>query len=251
MIKLYDQVPRVYSEISRDFQYLSWLINIMLNYVKHNVDSIYDLPSTEIDPRLTELLAITLGFKIKRNYDKDQLAALVSIIPSMLKYKGTIKAIKMAGDALIKASGAAGTFDCEVEDNNLIAVLPKDLIDTTLFLDILPYILPAGMTCRIVRRTQERPPLDSIELRYDDILYGNWYEDVSWDADNQISTGVSGLFDINSDRNTIFTNYTNENMPKLNTGMAQNTVIPMLGSVMEDPKSERNLTTKQEEKSNK
>ena len=76
MIKFANQVPSVYPSASRDFQYLGWLIDIVLNSVKHNVDDLYDLPNNQADIKLTELLALTLGFKVKRNYDQKQLSAL-------------------------------------------------------------------------------------------------------------------------------------------------------------------------------
>ena len=71
MIKFREQVPSVYTNASRDFQYLSWLIDVVLNSVKHNVDTIYDLPNVKHDAKLSELLAMTLGFKVKRNYDQN------------------------------------------------------------------------------------------------------------------------------------------------------------------------------------
>ena len=109
MINLSSQVPSIYPKASRDFQYLGWLTDIVLNSVKHNVDSLYSLPLTAGNTRLTELLAMTLGFTIKRNYDKKQLSALVSVLPSILKYKGTEKAIVIAAEAIIKASGTGGS----------------------------------------------------------------------------------------------------------------------------------------------
>lgn len=169
MIDVYNLVPSVYPTISRDFQYLSWLINIVLNSVKHNVDDLYDLPKSQNNPQLTELLALTLGFKVKRNYDQAQLAALVSVIPSLLRYKGTKKAIEMAGAALMNAAGSTEMFDCHLEDNCLKVLLPKDLIDTNLFMDLLPYILPAGVTCEVVRKSQAYKEV-STEIEYFDKL---------------------------------------------------------------------------------
>ena len=227
MIKFHNIVPSVYSNVSRDFQYLGWLINIVLNSVKHNVDDIYHLPNVKADPRLTELLAMTLGFKVRRNYDQKQLAALVSIIPYILKYKGTKKAVMIAGEALITASGSTGVFECEVKDNVLEVLLPKELIDTTLLIDLLPYILPAGMSCRIVRRTQEKEDINTL-LYLQDSPIARWYADVGWDVSEQKDTGISGLFDIDSEKETIFTNYTNSG--ELNAGLLSNLVIPILGS---------------------
>lgn len=241
MIQFYDQVPSIYTNASRDFQYLSWLINIVLNSVKHNVDDIYDLPNTKADPRLTELLAMTLGFKVKRNYDQKQLATLVSIIPSILKYKGTEKAIRMAGEALITASGTRASFDCEMSGNMLKVILPKDLVDTTLFVDLLPYISPAGITCRIVRKNQIQETLKT-EVGYDDVLQAKWYKDLSWSDETNDLYGLAGLFEPGS--KPILANYSNKpGEPHiLNTGLLSNTIIPMLDSSIYGPTADIDFT---------
>jgi hypothetical protein len=153
MIKFRDQVPLIYTSASRDFQYLSWLINIVLNNVKHNIDDIYKLPTDITDSKLTELLALTLGFKVKRVYEQKQLRALVSILPSIMKNKGTEKAVKLAGEALVCAAQAEGEVSCKMVDGILEIQLPKELIDIALFIDLLPYILPAGIPCHLVRKT--------------------------------------------------------------------------------------------------
>lgn len=242
MIKFHEQVPSVYSDASRDFQYLGWLINIVLNSVKHNVDDLYDLPNTKADPRLVELLALTLGFKIRRNYDQKQLAALVSIIPSILKYKGTKKAITMAGEALLTASGSIATFDCYVKENCLIVTLPKSLVDTTLFADLLPYILPAGMTCRIQRFDQQSSSVNPIEVAYDDVLYASWQKDLSWDTAKNTSAGLATMFDVDDpNKQPTFANYSNyidHSDCELNTGLLDNSVIPLLESALSEAKAD-------------
>lgn len=228
MINFYNQVPSIYTNASRDFQYLSWLINIVLNSVKHNVDGLYELPNTKTDTRLAELLAMTLGFKIRRRYNQEQLAALVSIIPSILKYKGTITAITLAGMALINASGAIGDFSCEKKDSTLIVTLPKELIDINLFMDLLPYILPAGMTCHIIRNTQNKEDFET-KVYYDGKLQAAWYPELEWNKDNQAFSGLAGLYPLDADAKNIpiFGNFVNiDNVHELNEGMLFNTVIP-------------------------
>ena len=135
MISIKNQVPSIYYDASRDFQVLGHLYEVVLNYVKTNADMLYLLPSgiTE-DTRATELLATTLGFKLRRNYDKAQLAALVSIFPQLLKIKGTLRAVNLAGDALVKASGVPGMFASEIKDHVLTIRIPIELSDITLFL---------------------------------------------------------------------------------------------------------------------
>lgn len=154
MINIKNQVPGIYYEASRDFQVLGHLYEVVLNYVKTNADMLYLLPNgIEADTRSIELLAMTLGFKLRRNYDKAQLAALVSIFPQLLKLKGTKRAIDLAGNALVKASGVPGTFLSEMKDYVMTIKIPIELSDITLFTDLLPYILPFGIRVSIVRTT--------------------------------------------------------------------------------------------------
>lgn len=232
MINFYNQVPSVYPTASRDFQYISWLVNIVLNYVKHNIDDLYELPHANIDQKLAELLALTLGFKVKRNYEQKQLAALVAILPSILKYKGTEKAVTMAAEALITASGASGTVNCKVDGARLIVTLPS-LLDTTLFLDLLDYILPAGMTCRIVRKDQTNETLKT-KVKYSDEFIKAICEDLDTDYTTNLATGLAMLFDVDNITKDSFTtaNFAevtdDDNKLVLNTGLLTNTVIPVI-----------------------
>lgn len=238
MIDLYNQVPVIYNAASRDFQYLSWLVNVVLNSVKHNIDDMYDLPNVKADPMLIELLAQTLGFKVRRNYDQKQLIALVGVIPYILRYKGTKKAIVMAVQALITASNAQCTFDedehCRVVGKNTLELtLPKELVDVTLFTDLLPYILPAGMTCKIIRRTQLNVPYGT-NLVNDSILRARWHEAIDFDNSSKYVKGLSSMFSPGEDT-PVFTNYRSVyddaghvSGYTLNEGLLDNNVIPSL-----------------------
>jgi hypothetical protein len=238
LIKFQDQVPSIYPSASRDFQYLSWLINIVLNSVKHNVDDLYDLPNSKSDPRLTELLAMTLGFKIRRNYNQEQLQALVAALPRILKYKGTKTAVDMAGNALIAAAGAIGNFDSEVKGGELIVTLPKSLIDISLFTDLLPYILPAGMTCHIVRKNQVNRDYDTKLVQQNSML-AEWVPDLDWDDTKYTMTGLANMFNTGYSSEP-FANFIDKNGERplndmlidsnriLNTGLLDNNIIPAL-----------------------
>ena len=232
MINFYDQVPSIYINASRDFQYISWLINIVLNSVKHNVDDIYNLPNVSADPNLTELLAMTLGFKVKRKYNHLQLYTIVSILPSILKLKGSIEAVNLLGKALIKSSGAVGMFSCEVKNNCLEVLLPEELVDTTLFMDLLPYILPAGITCRIVRKTQIETDTKRTDLSHEDLLQAAWYKDVEFNESTQLLEGLSAMYDIDTNSNPVFSNYGNKHDEslELTAGLLDNNIIPILDS---------------------
>lgn len=223
MIKLKDQVPSVYTSASRDFQYLGWLIDIVLNSVKHNVDSLYGLPNAKVDTRLAELLAMTLGFKVKRNYDQKQLAALVEALPRILKYKGTKYAVDMAGEALIAASGAVGSTLSEVVGCELRVTLPTTLVDVSLFTDLLPYILPAGMTCRIIRSDAKRTAALT-KVGYMDTLVATFIPDVEFSTAG--IRGLATMYNIqNENEITTFANYLNNDKNTPNLGLLTNSVI--------------------------
>ena len=77
MIKLQDYTPEVYYKSSRDFQFIGRLYDLVLNYVKTNADSIYYNPlSDNSNQGMTELLALTLGFRSKYHYTTKQLRAI-------------------------------------------------------------------------------------------------------------------------------------------------------------------------------
>lgn len=242
MIKFYEQVPSIYSNASRDFQYLCWLIDIVLNSVKHNVDGLYELPNTTADTKLTELLAMTLGFKVKRNYDQKQLAALVAVLPRILKHKGTKTAIEMAGKALIATSGAVGSITVEVSKGELSVKLPKNLVDVSLFTDLLPYILPAGMACKVIRTDVVDRSYET-RFNYNDTAIAATVPDFDWDGKNY--TGLSNMFGIPGEPIFAnFKNYDNTSTPIPNIGLLDNSIIPMLAPV-QGPTEDSNHETEE------
>lgn len=237
MIKFQEQVPSIYTSASRDFQYLSWLINVVLNSVKHNVDDLYNLPNTKADPRLIELLAMTLGFKVKRNYNLQQLSALVAVLPIVLKYKGTVIAVEMAGKALVAASGATGDFVIENTTNGeLLVILPETLVDISLFTDLLPYILPAGMTCHIQRTAQIKGNITT-KVAYYDAMLVKMLPDLGWDGDAQVNIGLARLFSTGTEDISTLANFQNGDIDQFTAGLMNNTIIPSLTETLADPKT--------------
>lgn len=152
MIQLQKYTPDVYYNHSRDFQFIGRLYDIVLNSVKTNVDLLYNLNNSDnFNNKLIDLLTMTLGFRSKHNYSTKQLVALCSIFPTILKNKGNIQAVKLAGQTLLNAEGITEPFDCELVGYTLYLFIPKKLSDLNLFRDLLDYILPAGITCEMSR----------------------------------------------------------------------------------------------------
>ena len=177
MIKLQELTPSVYYEQSRDFQFIGRLYDIVLNYVKTNADNLYTLPiGKNMDEKLLNLLAFTLGFQSKHHYNSKQLLAICSVLPLILKHKGSLNAILIAVNSILYAEGINQALDYEFKDNNLVLYLSPDLSDLTLLKDIMIYILPAGIGCDMIKEIQSVNKIETILTTKDEVTV---YKDVA------------------------------------------------------------------------
>lgn len=157
MIRLQDMTPDVYYNQSRDFQFIGRLFDVLLNSTKTSTDLIGDLPLDEnSDLMFSELAAMTLGLKLRHQYSSKQLQAIVAVLSDILRNKGSLRAVQLAYEALISTEGLKQNMYYEaptLENHTLTLYLPKDLSDLTLLRDLLDYIMPAGVSCRLVKMT--------------------------------------------------------------------------------------------------
>ena len=156
MIKVQDLTPAVYYNQSRDFQFIGRLYDLVLNYIKTNAANLYNLPvGKNMDEQLLNLLAFTLGFKPTKNYNSKQLCAICSVLPTILKHKGSIQALVLATNALLAAEGVRQPLDYTMHPKQGITLyVAQELDDLSLFTDLLDYLLPAGLSCTIVKESQ-------------------------------------------------------------------------------------------------
>lgn len=177
MIKLQELTPSVYYEQSRDFQFIGRLYDIVLNYVKTSADNLYTLPiGKNMDEKLLNLLAFTLGFQSKHHYNSKQLLAICSVLPLILKHKGSLNAILIAVNSILYAEGINQALDYEFKDNNLVLYLSPDLSDLTLLKDIMIYILPAGIGCDMIKEIQSVNKIKTILTTKDEVTV---YKDIA------------------------------------------------------------------------
>ena len=177
MIKLQDLTPSIYYEQSRDFQFIGRLYDIVLNYIKTNADNLYTLPiGKNMDEKLLNLLAFTLGFQSKHHYNSKQLLAICSVLPLILKHKGSLNAILIAVNSILYAEGINQALDYEFKDNNLVLYLSPDLSDLTLLKDIMIYILPAGIGCDMIKEIQSVNKIETVLTTKDEVTV---YKDVA------------------------------------------------------------------------
>ena len=165
MIRLQDLTPSIYYTQSRDFQFIGRLYDIVLNAVKTNADNLYLLPiNKNMDERLLNLLATTLGFQTKKLYNSAQLVAICNVLPIIMRKKGSVNAAITAVHAMLCAEGIKQPLSYSIDKKkNIVLYVPEIFSDISLLRDLLPYVLPAGIGCEIVKEsTVERTATTTI-----------------------------------------------------------------------------------------
>jgi hypothetical protein len=108
-----------------------------------------------MNEQLLNLLALTLGFKPKKNYNSKQLLAICSVLPEILKHKGSMQAILIAVNALLAAEEITQPLDYSIQPKKSITLyVSQKLSDLTLLTDLFEYILPAGISYNLVKENQ-------------------------------------------------------------------------------------------------
>ena len=206
MIKLQDLTPEIYTKQSRDFQFIVALYDIVLNHVKTNAANLYQLPiGKNMNEQLLNLLSLTLGFKATKNYNSKQLLAICSVLPEVLKNKGSINALIISANALLAAEGINQALDYSIEPKKSITLyLSQQLTDLNLLKDLLDYVLPAGISCSMVKESQSLTKTETIIGVSDNVrIYDDKQDtELSLIANRNIALGAIG------DQNSILANVT-------------------------------------------
>ena len=187
MIKLQDLTPEVYYKQSRDFQFIGRLYDIVLNYIKTNADNLYYLPiGQNMNEQLLNLLALSLGFKPKNNYNSKQLLAICSVLPDIMKNKGSLQSMITAVNALLAAEEIDQALDYTLTSKrNITLYISQQLSDLTLLTDLFDYILPAGMTYELVKENQLITEINTNIYLTNSVQI--WKENAYKSVDNQIN----------------------------------------------------------------
>lgn len=151
MIKTEKLVPEVYYDRSRDFQLLGRICEFLFNYLKTGTNAIENtIFSDTFDLSLIDLMTSTLGFRKAHEYDAQQLLAFCSAFPYLLRNKGNIKSIECILTLISNVQNIAEPIMVNVNDGVLEVFVSEKISDLALFEDVLDYILPAGISCRII-----------------------------------------------------------------------------------------------------
>lgn len=202
MIKLEDLTPKVYYTMSRDFQLLGRLYDLVLNSVNVDTQLLYYLPlGINSNINTMDLLASTLGFVPRHKYNAKQLKAVCSVLPTIIKNKGSVKSVITLANTILHAEGISDSleYSFNYSTQTLELMLPPELTDLTLLLDVMEYILPAGVNYAITHALPLTIPVET-ELDFDDNV-------TIYSQNNQLDTDLisySRLVDLSEiDQNAI------------------------------------------------
>lgn len=201
MIEITKLTPQNYSTESRDWQLICHVFDAVFNRCKTDIDLMYFNPlDKNCDKRFLDLTAKTLGFDSKHEYNVDNLYSLCTCFQSIMKYKGTYKAIDDCIKLLLRAQNIKSNYNLTIinkdrNNNNVYEVqisISNKIEDSILLEDMLDYILPVGYTYNIIYITAPDTTFKtSINMKNNPVPKS--YDDVSLsklDVATQTYTGV-------------------------------------------------------------
>ena len=153
LIKTYNSVPSTYTHRSRDFQVIGHLYEAIFNSSKLAADMVDKMmPNDNFDERLINLSATTYGFNTKHEYSTRDLSMILSSFASLLKIKGTKKAIDSAINIMLRSQGISDEYvwlELDEKKKFINLGISDRLVDRALLFDLFEYLLPFGFTYRI------------------------------------------------------------------------------------------------------
>lgn len=177
--------PETYSENSRDFQLLCRLNDFAINGTKLSIDLIPTINDTKnINTSLIPLLQTKLGFFTSKNIDNDKIRYYLMAFRDIIRYKGSIKAIKMSMATFLKAAQVKSEYSVQYFESggevrpgiiinaHTIAIgLETSLTDVNLLTELLSYVVPAGSSVTIYYFTNVYEETKFLVKNQSDILF--------------------------------------------------------------------------------
>lgn len=154
MIDVIRQTPAEYSKQSRDYQLIARLFTALYNVTKMYIDDM-NVWETNIDNKLTTLRSKTLNFIPNHSWDLNDLDAVISYFKYIMRKKGTTTALIFSLNILMRIRKLQGVISeergtLEINGNHITVKVPQRLTSAGVVEDLFSYLLPAGMTYRII-----------------------------------------------------------------------------------------------------
>lgn len=223
MFRLIDTSPEYYLQQSRDFQYLTRLMDIWFRGFKFDADMILKMADPLSCPdEYLHALSEKIGFYPRKHIENEDLRIILKAFPWMYKYKGSRKAIDMAVRIGLMLNGIdANASQLRITINNMeVEVSTRQKIDETAIREMFRHIAPVGYALVFVIQEQQST--------FSDVNYGGDVRLVA--ADKEWGSQVWGSGD-NDDSNGGVRNYT---IPVLYQGATTQAEIGSIGEVNAD-----------------
>ena len=165
LFKLEENVPDVYVEMSRDFQLLCRVYDILVNSNIITQSKIrQQLNIDQIDDKLLKLLAGRLGFSSDNYIPTEVMRSILLQFPFMIKNKGTKVGIEQAIKSVIKQTSKVNSVyvsDITIATGEIKVIVESDdasAVDISYLSNVLKYVVPVGYTVNVaVSQTPTSP----------------------------------------------------------------------------------------------
>ena len=156
LFKLEENVPDIYVEMSRDFQLLCRVYNILVNSNIITQSKIrQQLNIDQIDDKLLKLLAGRLGFSSDNYIPTEVMRSILLQFPFMIKNKGTKIGIEQAIKSVIKQTSKVNSVyvsDITIATGEIKVIVESDdasAVDMSYLSNVLKYVVPVGYTVNV------------------------------------------------------------------------------------------------------
>ena len=165
LFKLEENVPDVYVEMSRAFQLLCRVYDILVNSNIITQSKIrQQLNIEQIDDKLLKLLAGRLGFSSDNYIPTKVMRSILLQFPFMIKNKGTKVGIEQAIRSVIKQTSKVNSVyvsDITIATGEIKVIVESDdasAVDMSYLSNVLKYVVPVGYTVNVaVSQTPTSP----------------------------------------------------------------------------------------------
>lgn len=147
-------VPEVYSE-SRDYRVFLKLVGALTSVLKTNIDDFPKLYSAdEVPENLLPLLADMVGYLINDKISVNDNRLVVRYFPTMLRYRGSTRGIKLASALSLNTSGKDIKYDLSdvvIEYDDQTGTINIYYPDPDYIRkDLINYVRPLGSTINLL-----------------------------------------------------------------------------------------------------
>ena len=156
LFKLEENVPDIYVEMSRDFQLLCRVYDILVNSNIITQSKIrQQLNIEQIDNKLLKLLAGRLGFSSDNYIPTKVMRSILLQFPFMIKNKGTKVGIEQAIRSVIKQTSKVNSVyvsDITIATGEIKVIVESDdasAVDMSYLSNVLKYVVPVGYTVNV------------------------------------------------------------------------------------------------------